>query len=180
MEFSEGLERIEIAAFSKSGVEHVVLPASTRVIGAYAFACCEHLRSVRLNEGLEVLGEKRFFNGKMCKGGVFLSSALEDITIPPTLGVAEYGTFEDCKALKRVEFPEGIESLGRDDKSSDSWGELFKGSGVKEVVLPSTLREMSPNIFKDCGSLKTVWVAKGCKLNIRLLVGFFVRVKQSK
>lgn len=56
MEFSEGLEKIGAHAFTRSGIESVVLPSSTRVICGCAFVCCEHLRSVRLNEGLEALG----------------------------------------------------------------------------------------------------------------------------
>ena len=55
--FSEGLEKINFNAFSKSGIEQVDLPSSTRRICAEAFVECKRLRNVRLNEGLEVLGE---------------------------------------------------------------------------------------------------------------------------
>ena len=54
--FPEGLEKIDIAAFSESGIECVDLPSSVRGIDAEAFAKCANLRSARLNEGLEVLG----------------------------------------------------------------------------------------------------------------------------
>lgn len=37
VEFSEGLEKIGIAAFRESGVENIVLPASTKIVGAEAF-----------------------------------------------------------------------------------------------------------------------------------------------
>ena len=57
MEFSEGLEKIGVAAFSESGIRRVDLPSSTKRIGAQAFAECKRLRDVRLNEGLETLGE---------------------------------------------------------------------------------------------------------------------------
>lgn len=70
MEFSEGLEKIGIAAFSSSGLECVSFPSSTRKIGREAFAVCQQLHSVRLNEGLEVLGEKLCDNDEY-RGSVF-------------------------------------------------------------------------------------------------------------
>ena len=63
MEFSEGLEKIDAAAFSNSGIERVDLPSSVRTICGGAFAWCANLRSVQLNEGLETLGEVERFEG---------------------------------------------------------------------------------------------------------------------
>ena len=40
VEFSEGLEKIGVAAFAESGVEQVKLPSSVRGICAEAFAKC--------------------------------------------------------------------------------------------------------------------------------------------
>ena len=58
MDFSEGLEKIDFAAFTESGVECIDLPSSTRRIIAKAFAKCKQLHSVQLSEGLKTLGEK--------------------------------------------------------------------------------------------------------------------------
>ena len=44
------------------------------------------------------------------------------------------------------------------------------------MVLPSTLKKMTPDMFKDYGSLKTVWVAKGCKVDVKKFVGSSVTV----
>ena len=43
-------------------------------------------------------------------------------------------------------------------------------------MLPSTLREVPQDIFKDCGSLRVVRVAKGCPLDIEKYVGENVKV----
>ena len=67
-----------------------------------------------------------------------------------------------------MEFLEGRETLGED---SGVWNKILRDSRVEEIVLPSTLREMSPDVFRDCGSLKTVRVARACPLD----VGGFVR-----
>ena len=67
-----------------------------------------------------------------------------------------------------MEFLEGRETLRED---SSIWNKIFRGSRVEEIVLPSTLRELPPDVFRDCGSLRVVRVARACPLD----VGRFVR-----
>ena len=50
-----------------------------------------------------------------------MKSALENITLPSTLRKIECCAFAKCRNLKRVEFSEGMESLGRDDDNSSCW-----------------------------------------------------------
>ena len=63
-----------------------------------------------------------------------------------------------------------------DGDGSDSWSELFLGSGVEEVVLPGTLREARGNVFKGCDDLGIVRVKAGCMAGIEKLVTPSVRV----
>lgn len=177
VEFAEGLERIGFEAFQQSGIEHAVLPLSTRIVCAAAFLFCESLRSAELNEGLEVLGAAVRFGGKTHRGSAFAGSTLESVTIPRTLRVIEPRSFEKCKLLRKIEFPEGMEALGRDDRSSDSWSELFLNSGLEEATLPSTLREARSDVFRGCPSLRTLNVAKGCRVKPKKLASLFVKVK---
>lgn len=104
---------------------------------------------------------------------MFADNTLESITIPFRLTMAEPNVFKRCKHVRRIEFLEGREIFGND---ADSWNELFRDCGVEEVVLPSTLRKMSPEIFKGCDSLKIVWVADGCPIDIRKSVTSNVEV----
>ena len=75
---------------------------------------------------------------------------------------------------------EGREVLGQNREDAGIWNKILRGCGVKEVVLPSTLREMSPDVLRDCEDLKTVWVAKGCKVKVKDFVSHSVRVKKSR
>ena len=75
--------------------------------------------------------------------------------------------------MKRIKFLEGRRTLGDD---SGAWNEIFRNCGVEEVTLPSTLQEMSPEIFKDCETLRTVWVMKGCRVDVRRFVDKKVKV----
>ena len=162
VEFSEGLETIGAGAFAGSGIVDVILPSSTRTLYANAFEECTSLRNVRLNEGLETLGKEHKLYDEMEKGQVFANSSLEEIIIPSTLKVINVGAFERCYNLRKIEFPEGMESLGNDDVYSDDWSWLFQDSGLEEAVLPSTLKEMKSEIFEGAESLQTVWVKRGC------------------
>ena len=58
-------------------------------------------------------------------------------------------TFYGCKYLKRIEIPEGVEHIGDG---------CFSHSGVEEVTLPSTLRDINQSVFDDCDTLRVIWV----------------------
>lgn len=139
----------------------LVTPASVKKIGPYAFAKCEYLKSVQLNEGLEKLGEKEIIFGIRYTGTVFASSAIENIIFPSTLRRIEAETFRLCKNLKSVDIPNGVEYIGEG---------CFQKSGIKEIALSNTLKEISEDAFKECENLKTVWVEEGCTINIRKCV----------
>ena len=70
-----------------------------------------------------------------------------------------------------------MEFLGRDEEDSDSWTQLFLGSGVEEVVLPSTLKSMKKGIFSCASNLRVVRVARGCAVDVRKYVRYSVEVK---
>ena len=176
--FSEGLENIGISAFAQTGVEKIILPSSTKTVCMAAFAECQRLRSVRLNEGLEILGAGKYNGNDQDKWKTFAQDTLEDLTIPPALEEIAPDAFQYCKGVRRVEFLEGRETLGMGEEGSDVWNALFRDCGVEEVVLPSTLRELHPDIFRDCKRLRTVRVARGCAVKVRKFVGFLVRVRQ--
>lgn len=40
------------------------------------------------------------------------------------------------------------------------------------------MREIEETAFNDCGSLKTVWVEKGCKIKVKEYVPKSVKVKR--
>lgn len=57
--------------FAQSGLEELVLPASAREVGTWAFSRCKQLKRVQLNEGLEKLGTKEVIDGEEYRGYVF-------------------------------------------------------------------------------------------------------------
>lgn len=96
------LRVIRTGAFEWTALEELVTPASLREICAEAFNGCKRLRTVRLNEGLEMLGtDVEMFSGrKRC--GVFQGSGLERIWVPRTLQVIGKATFRNCVSLSEI------------------------------------------------------------------------------
>ena len=68
----------------------------------------------------------------------------------------------NCRKLAKLTFPEGLETIGK---------YIFYDSGIEEIVLPNTLKEIDEYAFRGAPKLKTVWVEAGCTLDIRNYVG---------
>lgn len=139
IDFPAGLEEIRINAFCESGLESVRTPSAVRVICPRAFFWCENLKTAVLNEGLEALGTEEYRDDDDgAFYGVFGCSALENISLPSTLKVIGCGTFKDCKGLKGIQLPDGLERLGR---------YALSGSGLESIRLPPKLKAVGTNAF---------------------------------
>lgn len=108
----EGLEKIDLYAFSESGLENVTFPPSLRTVSQGAFSKCKNLRETRLNEGLEVLGTSDCKQNGEMHDGVFQECALESVEFPSTLKRIEYNAFYKCSNLKNIVLPERLEYIG--------------------------------------------------------------------
>ena len=109
----DGLVEIGLRAFRENGLESVEIPASVRIIRQSAFCECRSLKKAVLNEGLESLGTDEYPDGDRRWLGVFEESALERVGLPPTLKRIEYSAFEDCKNLRNISLPDGLECVGK-------------------------------------------------------------------
>ena len=70
--------------------------------------------------------------------GVFDCSAVESVILPATLKRIEYCAFQNCKHLRSIHLPEGLEYLG--------WN-CFSQSGLESVEFPASLRTISQGTF---------------------------------
>lgn len=124
-------------------------PSTVRKVLDGAFSDTS-VKSVILNEGLEVLGE---CGARNCRG-VFSWTRLRLVALPSTLRMIGNRAFYDCKRLRRATFCE--------DSRLQKIGELcFCWSGLEEFTAPSLLREMGWGAFEACGSLKWVTLNEG-------------------
>lgn len=138
-----GVSRLGKQCFYLSALEQITLPPALRVIEKNAFRECK-LRSIRLPEGLEEIGLQAFFG-----------CGFEDVELPASLRVLTQGAFTKCACLRTVRFGAGLEVLGTDEYLANGgthYG-VFQESGVERVELPSTLRRIEYNTFKNCDDL---------------------------
>lgn len=82
----------------------IELPSTVRIIGDYAFECCENLSEVKLSNGLTSIGEDAFYFTNISsivlpstlneiKMGAFAFSKLSDVFIPKSVSLIEPGAF---------------------------------------------------------------------------------------
>ena len=58
------------------------------------------------------------------------------------------------------------------------WEGCFCGSGIEEITLPGTVKEVGEGAFNDCNQLRVVWVEEGCAVDVRRYVGDGVEVRR--
>lgn len=111
--------------------------ANLKSLANSVFSKCYALKHVLLNDGLETIQEKCFYE-----------SGLEKITIPRTVKLIEENAFVYCENLNSVTIEgsalEIIESLA------------FSCTGLTTFVAPASLREIGVCAFSHCKSLKYV------------------------
>ena len=118
-----------------SQLNNVVIPNSVSSIESYAFSYCSSLENISLPQGLKTIGTNAF---QYC-------SALNNVTLPGTLVTIQDWAFRNCTSMENLIIEEGITNINRD---------VFQFSGMKKVVLPSTLEFMGVNAFNECPQLE--------------------------
>lgn len=99
IEFSRDMVQVVRGA---KNVKIITFPSTARKVLDQAFRNTS-LRSVILNEGLEILGKQK----KYVSGGAFYNTRLRHVTLPSTLQVLEDSTFCNCSDLRKVVIKEG-------------------------------------------------------------------------
>ena len=127
VEFPEGLEKIGMAAFQNSLLTSVILPDSVTELGVGAFTGAHLVDTIKLSSGLEIIPQNAF-------------------THTAATGV-------EIKAVKKVEIPNGVKTIGRG---------AFNGCLVEELTLPDSLELIDQQAFYN-HSLKELNIPKSVK-----------------
>lgn len=141
------VESIIFEAFTNSGVNKVIIPASVKDICTGAFMGCDTLTEVVIEgNGLTRIGPQAFGphagNGKNCSG-------LVKINLPESLLTIGDNAFESCKSLKEIIIPDSVTDIGE---------YAFNNSGLVSVRLGSNLNMIGHSAFANCEALyKVEW-----------------------
>ena len=140
----DGLEVIEQYAFTKSGLESFTAPSSLKKIGDIAFGKCSSLREVKLNEGIQELGQLCFW-GTQITDTKILSRAEQT---PQQLEIGQ----TDLKVLR---FQDGIETVKQD---------MLTDSSVEKVIVPISVTVLGSCAFSACEQLREIVFEPGSRL----------------
>lgn len=158
-------------------LKRIVLPLQTTKIEADAFRNCSSLHtievptlveSIETSAGCTALTEinVQAGNSHYCsKDGVLLSGDGKDIlwfpmgkggeyTLPSTVTTVGDYAFRNCQ-IGTFHFADGLTSIGK---------YAFYNSSVKEVSLPSTVKQIPTGLFQKCADLTTVHLGKNTEM----------------
>lgn len=158
-------------------LKRIVLPLQTTKIEADAFRNCSSLRtievpmlveSIETSAGCTALAEINVQAGNShysSKDGVLLSGDSKSIlwfpmgkdgeyTLPSTVTTVGDYAFRNCR-IETFHFADGLTSIGK---------YAFYNSSVKEVSLPSTVKQIPTGLFQKCANLTTVHLGKNTEM----------------
>ena len=69
-----------------------------------------------------------------------------------TLKTIDYQAFSNCSCLKTIRLPDGLEALG---------ASCFQNSGLVDIALPSSVRDVGACAFLDCKRLQSALLNEG-------------------
>lgn len=135
IDLPQSITKIESNAFGNTKLSGITIPQNVTSIASESFAICGLLESVSLPEGLTSIGDGAF---SRC-------TSLRHIDIPKTVNKIGNGAFANS-ALQSATIPEGVTTI-----------DCFDGCGsLKEVHLPSSLKEITGACFRKCTSLQSI------------------------
>lgn len=136
-----GTVKIADYLFSNTGISDLTIPEGITEIGKHSFANCTSLKKISLPSSLEMMGDLCFYG----------CTALEEINIPAFVSTscqkAALAPFRGCTALKTVTFADDAEIIPPF---------IFAGSGIEEITIPDTVKNIGNYSFSSCASLKSV------------------------
>ena len=157
---NNGIETIEPYAFAECVLlqSDVVIPASVKTIGNYAF-WKSGITSLRLNEGLTTIGTCAFEQSAIHGVLIIPNSVttiynnafsscyyLTEITLSENVSVLNNSVFYNCNRVTKLTLPEGkLTSIGSSTFNSCK--------ALQSVVIPKSVTILNSSAFANCSAL---------------------------
>ena len=162
-----GVRVIGNAAFRKSGLTSIVIPAGVMAIQNEVFYRCTQLESVTLPDSITSISDDAFAE----------CYQLNNITLPANLISIGNGAFKRCQSLSGVNLPRGLQSLGSYafQESGVTFANIPEGITtireftyescyeLKSVILPNSVTNISESAFSGCNRLESIVLPNNLK-----------------
>ena len=141
--FENGIIRRNVAgAEGNNTIKEVVIEEGVGVLYDRTFRRFYALESVTLPSTLTTIGATGT--------GVFQTcSALKNINIPASVTTIGMGTFYGCRALESIEIPAGVTRIEAD---------CLRETGLKKVVFHEGVTYFGTQAFRDCEDLEEIYI----------------------
>lgn len=177
----------------------IEIPTSSSLENGYAFYKCNNLRSVKMHDNIEVIGQSSFFNCKNLSNIVLPKNLLwikmwafnscenlSTVSFNDNLLQIDYGAFSGCNSIKSIQLHEGVEVIDRYafaycknlvsvfiPNSVTSFGDYIfeECTSLVEVVLPKQMKSMPYGIFAGCTSLSNILIPE----TVTVIEGFALK-----
>jgi len=164
---AKGLEFIGEGAFFSSGLKRLDIPEGVKVIETGAFHQSQSLESISFPASLEYLGTYMLGFSEKLKTVTFAEGCRIDIL--------DKDTFYSCTALKNVNIPESVRTLGQyafaeckalthlklpDNLTTIMCYAFQNCPNLKELEIPASVTTIGTDVFDGCTAL-TLVVVKG-------------------
>ncbi len=121
----------------------IALPGYVTSIGAWAFAGCQWLTSIKIPDSVTEIKEKSFFG---CKG-------LKSLDMGRSLTTIGAYAFAECTALTSVSLPNAVTLIGT--------SAFYDCDAIASIEIPEAVAELGAFAFDSCDSLTAIEVAAG-------------------
>ena len=145
IEIPGSVEKIGMSAFEGTGLVHLDIPEGVTTLVDGAFKNCHSLLDVKIPKTVSDM-DPQF-------GSIFMNcEQLNTVTFAKDgkLTVLGTSTFEGCKALKTITFPDSLHEVRRRG---------FKGcEALETLTLPNNFSGIEESAFQDCIGLKNITI----------------------
>ncbi len=166
------VKRILVRMPQNSSITDFAVPDTVTILEDYAFNDCKNLVNVTMGDN--VVNKRNVGDG--CYALFENAVNLESVVLSNNYEEIHNDTFKGCVKLKNFNFPENLKYIGYSafegcasltgtleipstvTSTDDS---VFKGTGYSEVIIPSSLTYIEPDMFADCVNLEKVTLADG-------------------
>lgn len=147
-----------------TGNAGVALPESVTTIGVHAFSDTGVTGTLKLPEHLTEIDSSAFYHCRKLNG---------ELKLPDTVKEIGGFAFHSCGFTGKLELPASLENIGNDafdfcrgltgkltfpSKMNEIDFSIFQGTGITEVVIPSSIETVRDFAFKSCMNLKKVYL----------------------
>lgn len=147
-----------------TGNAGVALPESVTTIGVHAFSDTGVTGTLKLPEHLTEIDSSAFYHCRKLNG---------ELKLPDTVKEIGGFAFNSCGFTGKLDLPASLEKIGNDafESCSGLTGKLtfpskmnkidfsiFHGTGITEVVIPSSIKTVRDGAFENCMNLKKVYL----------------------